>query len=642
MARKSRRCTNCCAIATDDFNRANNDSLGANWSEGSGDGDIDSNQLLIPVGSEAFLIFQTAHPNGPTANQRVRVRFKLGTAGFIDGDPYAGVILGYADLAHFLWAAVYNVTAAGQKTELNLRLFKRQGGIDTEIQNPQKIIAEASDDAQWHTLEVCYRPDTVYPYSDGGVLRAKVIMASGSTWGSQATGDFSFTGDKVGLRGKGGSTTGVTRYDDFHFGWMQDEDAGECSASCPDCNTPCFIVRDDFAYDWGIDTDLGPDWDITPGGSWQRISDEAKQTAAGPGVMLCKTFHPQIKTHHHVTADLYVASGLKPRIIVNSNAAGTSYHWAQLELTGASANVLTLSVGKNGATLATKTSSIVGGAFVSLTVCYDGSVLTANANGAIAFSASAAVAGGIYVGLAGNSSGGGERFDNFVFQKHRSLTDPPDRLCPNCSEGLIDCPACCEGIPAYWLVDLTAIAFVSFGNVCEDNAFGGNGGCEAVGGAYVCATGAPANPCEWDFPETGQYKLCAVDSTNPLGHACCLDSMGATDCDDFYLGIHITLNTTTGDRCYYKVVVTIGQPATPDYHYEYDPDNEMVLGACSTGCGPGSPCLVAPEKMSAEYETDPFPIGSCPSGTLTLHKTTSTTGWPCKGTWPDFITMQEA
>lgn len=415
------RCTNC-IIATDDFNRADGDSLGANWSEVSGDADISGDRLLWVTAGIA--IHQTAHPGGASAPSRVKVRCKHGVS-----TDYFRAILGWQDASNYLYVSVEPHATEGC---IVLRLFKVVAGTPTELQQ-QQFVGDEWFTADFATLEACLVPaDTSSSPTVDGVFRAKFTLEGGKVYGTQYTGSDLAGGTKVGLAGGNQGE----QMDDFRFDWMGGPDQQE-HVACPDCNTPCLVESDNFNR--GDTTSLGCKWNEVSG-VWQIVSNELKMISGGPGAALCRVFHPQAKTHHHVTADLYVDTGLKPRVIVNSKGDASSYHWAELEWTDAT-DTLTIRIGKDGTTLATETSTLGAAGLVGIAVCYDGSVLTATANGETVFDTSTAVADGIYVGLSGNSTGG-ERFDNFIFQKHRSFTDPKDPNCPFCEE-LFTCHAVC-------------------------------------------------------------------------------------------------------------------------------------------------------------------------------------------------------
>jgi hypothetical protein len=171
--------------------------------------------------------------------------------------------------------------------------------------------------------------------------------------------------------------------------------------------------------------------------------------------MLCSVHHPQDKPNGVVTCDVFAATNVRPRIVINAKSDGSSYHWAELSM-DAYGTTLTLKIGKDGVTLAQISGSFASGEFYATSVCFDSGTLTATVGSLTVTAASTAVVGGTYAGLEGVL--GGERFRHFRFEKHRSFTEPPDPNCPNCPEELVGCVNCVNNqAPRYLLVEFSGI-----------------------------------------------------------------------------------------------------------------------------------------------------------------------------------------
>lgn len=498
-------CCGGCVIATDDFNRVDNDDLGPNWSE-DGDADIDNEELLFSTGG-TVVMFQTDHPGGENAGRRVRVRFKMPAGG---GNL---VLYGSRTDANNRVEAI----VANNATCATILLVKYESGVQTYLtpdgtaNTPQVIGAGLPDDA-WHTFDVCLDP-AAYPYVNG-ILRAKVTLSTGEVYGMEYEG--SLAGSlKVGMQ-----ASQDVRVDDFNFAWMRDEDDPDHDR-CPNCITPCAIESDSFHR--ADTTDLGCKWSENSG-IWQIVSNELKMLSGGPGQVLCRVFHPGQKAHHYVTCSAYVDATAQPMILVNSKADGSSYHWARLSWNGGS--TLTITIGKDGTTLDSVTTSLTAAGFVTVTVCYSGSVITATAGGASVYAISSAVSLGYYVGLAGNSSGG-ERFDDFVFKKHR---DPDNRSCPDCPEAAITgCDCCDPGMqpPRVLTIDLGAGGWTktSAVEVCGVDI----DVCEQVFGEYGLEY---AGNCCWEYhgPPTWDSGIFMECYSADLAIFACLIDVDATHC----------------------------------------------------------------------------------------------------------------
>jgi hypothetical protein len=144
-------CSCCgCDIGEDDFDRADGDSLGGDWSERSGDADIVSNQLKFI--SAGIARYETAHPNGTSGNQYIHVLFELDST-----SSYARGIVCMSDDSNYLYAGVEQVSSCWM-----LRLRQVSGGADTSLADDLPLgLMNLSPSV--HTLRVCWNPTTTRP-----------------------------------------------------------------------------------------------------------------------------------------------------------------------------------------------------------------------------------------------------------------------------------------------------------------------------------------------------------------------------------------------------------------------------------------------------------------------------------------------
>lgn len=496
----AKRCCEC-RIAQDTFDRADSDSLGPDWTELTGDADIVSNQLKFVT--DGIVKHNTPHPDGETGKFRVQAKVKFASQG---SGVYARVLAGLVDGTHWVSASLH-AEAAGCWT---LRLT-----YDGDLGGPSLTyvtrIADADVNGE-HTLELCWVKGA-YP-THLFVWRAKLTLSDGRVYGVQncaAGADPCETwyctggGAYAGLAGSADTTL-----DDFYFGHMKEE--GTCKDVCPDCNTPCFVESDNFNR--SDNDDPGCKWEegAADGGDWDIVSNELKLVTAGTGsqvpCIVLQVPHPQCKTAHYVTADVYVASGLKPRVAVNmTNGSSPDYHWAKLEVTGGSASTLTLTIGKRvggtDTTLATGTATSSADRFYQLIVCMDDfGVLTAIISevGLNVAAVSTPIGGGTHVGLAAET--GGERFDNFRFEKHFSIDG--DTECPNCQERPCNCDNAGQAILPQWIVAVLQ----NFGNGADPPACSD---CNKVnrGYLYECIGNSSVGLCcSYDTNDPGESLTC--------------------------------------------------------------------------------------------------------------------------------------
>lgn len=571
-------CGDDCVIESDDFNRADGDDPGNYTEVGGSDYDISSNELLCATAG--LLICDTAHPGGATEPQRVERKFKFSAT-----TEHAGVVLGYQDASNYLHARVQQVSSCWV-----LRLFKVVAGAATEVQDAQTIGDGVPVDT-WHTLEACLASAN-YPTS-GDIFRAKVTLDGGKVYGSQAD-----SGDYAGGTKGGIDDSANVRCDDFSFEWMQDEDDPDHD-NCPDCTTPCLIESDAF-----------------PGGSETTCKWDSGKL---------RVFHPELGTKHYATATFDLADGENAEVRVNMTSDGSAYHWGKLALSG---TTLTLTIGKTGTTLDTKTRSASAGTF-TLAVCFNGTLVTGGGGSLSAAQQSTVVADGIYAGRAGTAD-----FTYFEFQKHYAPGN--DSACPNCEEPTVDCTVCCNDLPFYMAVDVDA-SLTEFSDACD--------GCTSIGGTYIAPSQAnnvfDPDPCLWLFDMT----MCTVPRS---GDGWCWSdpfSQGTQVAIGLRVALSLLKNASTG-KCYWSCDVSAQRGGGLCGCYNA---SETGSCGCDTGCDcAASGCLDVPidgahiDSSYGLYQSVEFDVGQCPSFPTSLSKVEQGTGFPCKGDWPDTISIAAA
>jgi hypothetical protein len=536
------RRANPCKIFADAFEREDSDDPGNYTELGGSDYDIDSNELLCVTGG--LLICDTPHPGGASAPQRVRHRFKRTST-----SEHARAVLAEQDANNYLYASVETVSGCDV-----LRLFKVIGGTTTELGTAQTI-GDGAPLNVWHTLEACLSIKAGYYYYPGGadIFRAKVTLDGGKVYGNQAPSEDFVGGSKAGI-----DDSANVRCDDFYFGWMRDQDE-PCKTVCPDCKTPCLIESDSF-----------------PGGTETTCKWDSSKL---------RVFHPERGTKHYAAATFTLSSGQNAEVRVNMKEDGSEYHWAKLALSG---STVTLTIGKNGSTLQTKTGTGAAGGY-TLTVCYDGAVLTATGGPLTAARGSSVVEDGIYAGRAGSAT-----FTSFQLQKHFASGD--DDKCLNCPEPPADCSCCTDPQPVFsYIVDIGGPTLTN--HCCSD--------CALIAGEYLVAL---RNPCDWFHIE----GLCGGTST--CGGCACL-------------GVTLRIEGVTNDFCKWQV----------DFNFSDDPG----FGGSRCGCAP-----LHPNGFFARYESALFPRDQCGVMPRTLTKVSESFGpgpdLLCDGNMPSSATLRAA
>lgn len=445
-------CLDCCPgclIGSDDFSandgrpHAGWTNRPAIWSTAGGDEATNAGGVFV-FAKPNVQKFNTAHPDGATGQFHVRVRFKL--TELVAGDGVAAdVIVGYLDDNTYLFARVLYQGDNGNSCNY-LQLLYRTGGAETGIFTTPKGVSTSCFVPirgltldEWHTIDVCLLPNTYGTYGDGDTIRGHVTLADGTHWGVQGIAEGFTGGAFVGL---GNAETDVTththgsvEFDDFKFNYFRETPD---HASCPNCNTPCFIFADPLTYDDheldGTACGSPPDcpecfWSTIDGAA--RIDTNRLEVDNG-GLVRCNVRHPQSKTSKIVTVSILWETGIVARVDLGTGYAQFDSTNRRIFLRDNDDNLLD--------STAVNSLPAFDAALHEVEVCYRGGGLTVTAFGEC-LSASSPDTGDPFVYL--GSDGGTVHFDSFSFSKAKDLSEPADGGCVECESCPVPCTDGC-------------------------------------------------------------------------------------------------------------------------------------------------------------------------------------------------------
>lgn len=190
------------------------------------------------------------------------------------------------------------------------------------------------------------------------------------------------------------------------------------------CAQGCAVAADDFNR--SDSTTIGALW-TEHVGDWEIVSNEL--TVGEVGLIRNHSLSPYATGNQYVSVDLHgMSAGTKHRIILQCNATGTDYYYAEWEYVDAATMNFTLGSSSAGVLKTITDAPILEGttAHASMT---DGNILCMS-DDASRVTVCTASKTGRYTGLAAGSSYGAT-FDNFVFEAH--YMDNP--LCKSCDCG---------------------------------------------------------------------------------------------------------------------------------------------------------------------------------------------------------------
>lgn len=224
----------CCVVRRDKFDRADGTDLGAGWDERSGAWEIDTEQLGI-ADDDALVVVASDTPlfSNPIA-QYLQVTFEAETAitgkvrlvgNRVDDDNYIYV---EADLA---------------LTSIWVRLIRRSGGVDTEVESMEALPTLG---ATGGTLFLCVWSSTASaefaPNYVGGFLGGTLTANSATTLHTD--------GWSAGLAT--GPIDQAIRFDDFSL-----ERHGSQFSRCRSCSVDCFACTVAVPEELVLDLDVG-------------------------------------------------------------------------------------------------------------------------------------------------------------------------------------------------------------------------------------------------------------------------------------------------------------------------------------------------------------------------------------------------
>lgn len=322
-------------------------------------------------------------------------------------------------------------------------------GVDNAIQVPNALLQ------QEHHMRVCLIPNSGYGGTSQDEVRVVLECADGTEYsvsvfldGPNPVGPF------AGLRAYQDA-----QFDAFKHTYFRDSPPGE-HRTCPNCNTPCEIGRDDFSVDrpclWFVES-----------GTRTVVAGIMELT----GEVCFALPHPQKKSSKIWDVWFIYEDPKIIRIDIGSGYALINPTTQTLRVYDASDVLLDT----NGNLPAPD------GAVHAVRVCYYGGVITATFDFLSEFFNERPCASGSsldtenpYVYIAAES-GGTARIDAVVFSKHRDANEPTDNACEECA-CRIGCILCPEGVAS-------SLAIITiFGTVLPGLCSGGMA-CTALSGA---------------------------------------------------------------------------------------------------------------------------------------------------------------
>jgi hypothetical protein len=408
-----------CFIAGDDFQRADNDDIGAGWVENPGGGwAILGNALTTAVPND-LAVFQTPHPDAmPSMLAWADVK------GSADGDTLR-VIIAWEDDDNYLWSELEVDAACGM-----LRLWQRKAAANTLL---REMPINGALLGQWHKLYACYDPEAGV-YGDSGRFEGRVETASLS-WYTVAE-DVVAIGTYAGLGT--GALTGTATFDDFELWKEQTEDDPECP-TCKQGTTSCEISADSF--DRPNSTDLGCLWEeMVLGGAWAISANSLIDTT--PDDLVRHTVgHPDGESNlwARVLAKGWDVGDVMRLVIAYADV--DNYCWVELEC-GTACGVLRLWQRLLGVNTQLGTDTPVDGVTIeqwttleacyrSATASYDGRLFgkVTTAAGSTVSTAAECDAVGTMAGLGTGAITSHVLFDDFELEKLHSEANPECRTC---------------------------------------------------------------------------------------------------------------------------------------------------------------------------------------------------------------------
>lgn len=556
----------------------------------------------------------TPNPEGAGSPTAVYTKFKLTETTPGNGVNFR-VIIGYLDDDNYLFARVSYLdstsachsnggTASVDSGQINL--FKVVAGVETFLATAEGFTCASRIKGltldTWHELWLCHIPNNYGTYGDGDTLRCRVKLngVTDHNPGCQGVADGFTGGAYAGLaNAPTAANDSVVKFKDFKYSYFRGTD----HLSCPNCNGPCPIFSDTFAYDdteqdvfhnincmWATNDSFGNHTGTA------RFLDGQLEVESG-GSVLCGVPHPTNKSSKILTVSFLWEASILIRIDTGSG-------YAILDSTPA---IRQIRIYDNDDNLLASSDLLAlpaaDDAVHTVEVCLESGAITVTMDGVCLDAVSEDTHDPfVYLG----SDGGTVHFTSFSFAKHKDLTEPKDGNCEVC-----DCPRecndCCDDPqPAgAYVVDLGVGGWASLTCVgvpgvpsCND--------CEDTAGEFIVLSSAD---CVWRHDQSN----CDIDN-------CCVGAR------EFGLAIILSLeNNLTG--CRWKVVVALG-PSIVD----------VDAGCFHDASIPN----VSRSKIVVYYSDYLTGTDKCNTMPVTLTKSSEGGDFPCSGSLPSTITLEAA
>ncbi len=389
-------CCGCKIVFQDDFGRADNLSLGSDWTE-NGSLEIASNKLKATVNGDSAVYANTVSSS--------YYRVKATVRGTVNNDQ-SGVVACWTNTSNFYSAeVVFHATGGSGR----LRLYKTVAGSKTQLAT-LNITASLSTD---YELTLCIAPAT-----SGIQLTASIAAPGLPSYQSIGATDTALSSPgKAGVSRVAG--TGVITFDDFSITPSYDSNGN--------CVTCCEILEDGF--DRANSTSLGAYW-TEDAGDWSIASNKLTVATANARVTSSATTGDgatwiSVKLQSSASGDKLRVYFLGTTDYVELTVGGS----AQIEIFTASTSRKTCSV---TAAAGTEHTLIVRGCAYSTVQTF------VELNGVIVGSTSQNIGAGAGAGDCGVGTGGTltgtAQFDDFHAKRMQASSTGSTKACPTCDE----------------------------------------------------------------------------------------------------------------------------------------------------------------------------------------------------------------
>lgn len=484
-----------CNIASDTFDRADEDPVTGWTSLGAGIWEIESNVVKTSATFEVLQI-NTAHP--AAASTGVVAALVKGSEGD-QARVVIDLIAGDNDNYHY---AQYTFPQAGERG--CLVLGSRVGGTDTELTKTDVL----GDPDEWHSLTLYYDGVTLaVDFNDGDATLCYDDLPIGGTRAGVAVGD-------VGSLG-----VSFVYFDNFTYRRIAEPETE--FATCPEVPTcGCVLSDDEF------DADPLCRYEQT-GGAWFTALSEIHPPGAS-ATLLLETTNENVNGAYKVSTRVKGASDDVVKILFDD---GNIY----AQLTFGTSKTLKLFDG--GGELTSLTLSTAAATYIDFEACLANGVLKANANGnIIAWPTTMPTGGRAGIGTGGTAAT--VRFDRLTIS--RVENDDLDSVCGECE---LPCAICDTGVANPQIT--VEISGIESHGLCTCAELNGTFILDWIGSCNWRYTFSPAACNSRPFPiyfidvnlsevVPNEYLLSLRITGNGSGYVCNYGD-NCINCDDFVL-----------------------------------------------------------------------------------------------------------